>query len=238
MRQQSCLCLVVSILLGWGAFISAQEPDQLREKARALKQEAAALAKQGRGDAAEQMERQSLQLLREADRIAAKRGGPEEARSAIEAEIREVKQHIQDLMAKEKALGESRAPEVDRAAVREQIAQAHARIAEFRHRLEGRSRPPEEMEHHARRIAEALEKLQHIRVAAEHLKAAGAHDLAMQLMEKAQAMEKEIAEAKRQVEGAAGHAADPRDLEMQELRRQNQRLRAELDELRRSREKP
>ena len=72
-------------------------------------------------------------------------------------------------------------------------------------------------------------------MAAEHLKAAGADDLARDLMQKSEAMEREFAEAKRKlaaemqarVREGSGGGDGPR-----ELKAEIERLRAEVAELR------
>jgi hypothetical protein len=64
-----------------------------------------------------------------------------------------------------------------------------------------------------------------MRVAAENLKAAEAHDLAMQLMEKAEVMEREVGEAKERLAREMDRRGkpDPRDAEIRELRQNLER---------------
>ncbi len=91
-----------------------------------------------------------------------------------------------------------------------------------------------EFEARARKIAETARRMDHLRVAAENLKAAGAHDLAGTLMEKVDVMERQVREAKERLAREMGvpGGADPRDAEIRELREQNERLRGEIRELR------
>ena len=101
-------------------------------------------------------------------------------------------------------------------------------------RLAGGRQPRPEFEAQARKIEEAARRLHHIRVAAENLKAAGIHDVAMKLTEQADKMEREIGEVKERLarEMERSGSPDPRDAEIRELRNQNERLQTEIRELR------
>lgn len=227
-------------LLFLGAASTAQEfqADELREKAIAMLRESAGLAQEGSVDSAKRLEKEALELLREADRQEV--GGREKApRPEIEREIGHLKERLQDLLARERQLREMDAAEPERAEVREQIAGTERELKALRKRLDG-SRPPRpEFEAQARKIEEAGRRIHHMRVAAENLKAAEIHDVAMQLMEKAEVMEREVVEAKERLAGEMERRGkpDPRDAEIRELREQNERLRDEIRELRQNLER-
>jgi chromosome segregation ATPase len=150
-----------------------------------------------------------------------------------------LKERLQDLRARQKKLDEANAPERARAEVREQIAGTERELNAVRERLDQGGKPRPEFEAQVRQIEEAARRIHHIRVAAENLKAAGVHDLAIKLTEQAQNMEREVGEAKerlaRQMDRPGG--ADPRNAEIRELRDQNERLKVEIRELREKLEK-
>jgi hypothetical protein len=225
--------LILALLLGGATALRASEADELRDKARAIQKEAAALAERGGTEAAERLERQARELIREAERreLQAKREAP---RPEIEREIGHLKERLQDLLLKQKKLVEAKAPEPERAEVREQIAGTERELNALRQRLDRGGEPRPEFEAQARKIEEAARRIHHIRVAAENLKVAGVHDLAMKLTEQAEKMEREVGEAKerlvREMDRPGG--PDHRDAEIRELRWQNERLQAEIRELR------
>ncbi len=227
---------LVAILFGLATAAHAFQTDELREKARAMQKEAVALAERGRADAAERLNREATELIEEDERqeVRAREKGP---RPEIEREIGHLKERLQDLLAKEGELRERDAPEPEPMEVREQIAGTERELVALRERIGGKSRP--EFEAQARKIEEAALRIHHIRVAAENLKAAEAHDLAMQLMEKAEIMERDLREAKERLAGEMDRRGkpDPRDAQIRELREQNERLQAEIRELRQNLER-
>jgi hypothetical protein len=87
----------------------------------------------------------------------------------------------------------------------------------------------------------ASRRIHHIRVAAENLKMAEMHDLARQLMEKAEVMEREVQEAKQRLAAemheAHVHRAEELPDVVRELRAEIERLRADVKELRQKIEK-
>ena len=85
------------------------------------------------------------------------------------------------------------------------------------------------------KLEETGRRIKHFRIAAENLHAAGADDLAKQLMEKAEIMEREAREAKmRMMEEAERHVGPEMGgipAQIEELRREVGRLREEMKEL-------
>jgi phage shock protein A len=131
---------------------------------------------------------------------------------------------------------ESDAPEKDMAEIRERIAKAKEELAR---RVEGlkwagpSGHPtPEAMA----KLEEMGRRIKHFRTAAENLREAGAHDVAKELMEKAEHMEREAREAKMRLtkegDDRPGPKMGPLAGPLQEMREQIERLRAELNELR------
>jgi hypothetical protein len=85
------------------------------------------------------------------------------------------------------------------------------------------------------------QRLHHLRIAAEHLKLAEEHDLAHKLMEKAADIERHVHAAKLRLAAemhaeSEHHGADRPDL-VAKLKEENERLRAELRELKQTADK-
>jgi hypothetical protein len=93
---------------------------------------------------------------------------------------------------------------------------------------------PDKLRPQAEKLEMATQRIHHLRVAAEHLKIAEAHDLAHQLMEKAEAMERDVQEERRRLlEEVLQQRRAPEGMEMmQDLRAEVAKLRAEIKELR------
>lgn len=237
-RAMLKLMLLGLLLLGAASTAQAFQAEELREKARGMQKEAAALAERGRGEEAERLNREATELIEEAERQES-RARERGLRPEIEREIGLLKERLQDLLAKQRQLREKDAPEPERAEVREQIAGTERELTALRGRLEGGRHPRPEFDAQARKIEATARRIHHIRVAAENLKAAEVDDLAMQLMEKAEVMERELVEAKERLarEMDRRGVRDPRDAEIRELREQNERLRVEIRELRQNLER-
>jgi chromosome segregation ATPase len=232
MKRTISKALTIALLLGGATLLRASQPDELRDKARAFQKAAAALAEIGRTQAAEQLEREAQAIIREAERQEGQ-VRRETPRPEIEREIGHLKERLQDLRFKQQNQVEAKASEQDQAVVREQISATERELTALKQRLAGRQ-PRPEFEAQARKIEEAARRLRHIRVAAENLKAAGIHEVAMKLTEQADKMEREIGEVKERLAREKDHlgSADPRDAEIRELRNQNERLQTEIRELR------
>lgn len=93
---------------------------------------------------------------------------------------------------------------------------------------------PDKLRPQSEKLEMATQRIHHLRVAAEHLKLAEAHDLAHQLMEKAELMEREIQDEKRRLlEEIQKQRRAPERMEVeQDLRAEVAKLRAEVKELR------
>jgi len=232
MRKIIILVAALVALFAVASRLIASEADELREKAQAMKRQAVELKEQGRVKAAEDLARQAAELAEAAERLEGRRP------KVSEEEIEKLHGHLKDLLDKERRMKEARAPERDLAEIREQIVKTERELdglrAAFKRQVEGRKGPgfhPEMMA----KLEETGRRTKHFRIAAENLHAAGADDLAKQLMEKAEAMEREAREAKMRMMEQAKHRGG---LEMgglpaqiEELRREVARLREEMKEL-------
>ena len=222
-----------------GGVLFASEANELRERAKAIRKKASISAEQGKPDQAERLERESAELLEAAERLDLKATGGSE--SGIDKEVRHLKDRLQDLVAQEKKMREANASKKELAALREQIAGTERDLQMIHAHHAGPGKLPPEFHPQVEKLEAASRRIHHLRVAAENLKMAEAHDLAHQLMEKAEAMEREVQEGKRRLaaemhKGHERHGEHGPDV-VRELKEEIERLRAEVKELRQKVEK-
>ena len=112
------------MLLCCGGILFASEADELRKRAKAMRKEASVLAERGNKEQAERFEKEAVALLEAAEQLELKAEGRGEKgdRPDIEKEVRQLKERLHDLLAKERKLKEAKAPEKALAEVRQQIA--------------------------------------------------------------------------------------------------------------------
>jgi hypothetical protein len=215
-----------------GGVLFASEVDELRERAKAIRKKASISAEQGKPDQAQRLERESAELLETAVRMELKNKGSGEP--GIDKEVRHLKDRLQDLLAKEKKLREANASEEELAEVRGQITATERELQAIHAHHAGPGKLPPEFHAQVEKLEAASRRIHHLRVAAENLKMAEAHDLAHQLMEKAEAMEREVQEGKRRLaaEIQKVHGREHGPDVVRELKAEVDRLRAEVKELR------
>jgi hypothetical protein len=253
-RQARILCGI--LIFASAVPLWADETKELVERATGMKKEAAMLAEKGHVDEAEKLERAAKELMQQAERAEMKKAEVKKAEmkkkeqpkaEGVEKKEREnlggnLKERLQDLLAKEREMSESGAPPEALEKIRGMIAQAERQVNEIRQRGEqsgwgGKRGIPEELQEQAKKIEMSMRRVRHLRVAAENLKMAEMHDMAMELMKRAEAMERETVAQKERIADEFGmRGGKPRMEElpaaMRELREENERLRAELNELR------
>jgi hypothetical protein len=186
--------MILGLLLSCSSgVVRASQVDELREKAKAMRKEASALAEKGDKEQAEKLEKESVKLLEAAERMEQKNKerGEKRDRPDIDKEVRHLKDRLK---------------------------------AEL----------PPEYRPQAERLEAVARRIHHIRVAAENLKLAEAHDLAHQLMEKAEVMERELRDGRQRLAAEMQKRQDVHDSPEigRDLRAENQRLRSEIKELR------
>jgi hypothetical protein len=145
----------------------------------------------------------------------------------------QLKERLNDLLA------QARDAEAD--GNRERLEDLKAQIREVEQLLKRATGTPEippEFRPQAERLELLARRTKHVRIAAENLKAAEMHDLAHELSERAEAMERELAHAKQQLmQHIQSPAKSPRPdadevhRELQALREENQQLQKKLREL-------
>ena len=241
-RTWSGMLLGVMLLCCVGVLL-ASEADELRERAKAVRKQAALIAEQGNREEAERLEKEAVALLEAAERqeTKAKEHGDKGDRPGLDKEVHHLKERLHDLLTKERKLKEASAPEQELAEVREQIAGTERELRQIHARHGERDEIPPAFRAQAEKLEIASRRIHHLRVAAENLKRAEEHDLAHSLMEKAEAMEREVQLSKERL-AAEMHRAPEHQRELgpdvlRELREEIQRLRAEVRELREKVEK-
>lgn len=237
MRRTNLSGMILGFLMLCGGALCASESDEIRERAKAMRKEASVLAERGNKEQAKQLENESLKLLEAAARIELKAKGSD--RPGIDKEVRLLRERLQDLLAKEKKLREANASEKELAAVREQIVRTERELHTIHAHHAGPNKLPPKLHAQAEKLAAASQRIHHLRVAAENLKMAEAHDLARQIMEKAEAMEREVQEGKKRLaeEVQKIHGREHGPDVVRELKQEIERLRAEVKELRQKVEK-
>jgi len=237
MQRTALSGMILGFLLLCGGVLFASEADELRERAKAMRKEASVLAERGNKEQAERLEREAGELLEAAERMELKAKGSD--RPGIDKEVHRLKERLQDLLAKEKKMREANAPEKELAAVREQIAGTERELHTIHAHHAGPGKLPPEFHAQAEKLEAASRRIHHLRVAAENLKMAEAHDLARQIMDKAQAMEREVQEGKKRLaeEIQKIHGREHGPDVVRELKQEIERLRAEVKELRQKVEK-
>jgi hypothetical protein len=226
-----------------GGALFASDVDELRERAKAMRTKAALLAEQGNKDQAHEIEKESTKLLEMAERLEAKSNGRPEKQVGfvIDQERLNLKDRLQDLLNKERIMRDGRAPDSELMKVRGEIADIERALHKIsaQHAERGEHRPefPAQIE----KLERVGQRLHHLRVAAELLKLAEEHDLAHKLMEMAADIERDLHAAKLRLAAethadSEHHGADRPDL-VAKLKEENERLRAELRELKQNSDK-
>lgn len=206
----------------------AQKPEQgadeaAREKKRQLQEQR---MKEVRADE----ERRNEELGRMKQELTALREKvqhpetPDEARGELKREIQQLEQRLKQ------AAGERPAVKKNDVIFLEKRPEAG--------KPEQKPELSPELREQAERLEMAARRVRHVRVAAENLMAAEMPDMARELMQRAEGMERELAAAKEQLmqRAHAGHG-EPRDerglqREAEALRNENRALQNELRELR------
>ena len=210
--------LVSSTCLALGS-----DADELRAKAKALRKEASANADRGNKEAAEQLEREAVELLEAAEQIEG------EDRPGVDTKARRLKERLHEL----RRMQDTASTERELTEVGQQIAKTELEL----HRIHaGPNEQHADFHAQAEKLANASRRIHHMRVAAENLKLAEMHDLAIEVIKKADAMERDVHEAKHRLALKMHENPTHRDEQVPEfvrdLRAEIERLRAEVRELR------
>ena len=171
------LATIVFSMLFFTATALASESDEIREKAKAMQREAAELAKHGHHEEAENLQRKALGLLEEAERIEHHYPGRRKA------EIMELKALLEKLRHEEKKVAGRPGEEERLADIRQKAQHVQRELQE----LSGHPHHEHDGPQH-----EIARRLEHMRIAVDHLREAGLHDIANHVAERAEATEREL----------------------------------------------
>ncbi len=208
------LAAIVFSFLAVTAVVWASESDELREKAKAMQREVAELAEHGHHQEAANLERKAMAILEEAERLEHHR--PDQRK----AEIMEMEEQLRMLLLEERKLKET-------GGSKERLADVRREVEGIRDRLTLMLR-----ESHDAPQDEVARRLEHMRIAVDHLHQAGLHDVAEHVAERAEATERELHEHQKHHGGDVMHEIVK---QLDELRHQVGQLRDEVNELRKKR---
>jgi hypothetical protein len=245
MKIYACSKLFVGFMLLTSSALFASDIDDLRNKAKSMQTKAARLAEQGKMDQAQHLENESKKLLEMAERLEANFRDRGESESAFrkDREVSQLKDRLNDLRNKERILRDENGSQSDFEKVHGEIADIERELHKIHSRHSERMHgQPKNLHPQHRAQMEKLERVgqrvQHLRIASQHAKQAEVHELAHQLMAKAEDIERDMQAAKKQLaaeiqafaeQPTAGHS----EL-VSKLKEENERLRAEIDELKRN----
>lgn len=233
--------LLACLLMGW-SFASAGEVEELRERAGQLKQKAAALLERGEKAEAQRLIAESKDLAARAEMLERR----EKERNA-KPQPRHQEEELQRLHARLKELHEAHrdlwaadAPDEELVDIRFHIRKVEELIAARqgkRHPAEEHrpTHPKEALQH----LEGALQRIEHLRVAADHLQAADMTDMAHHLRERSAEMEREARAMLDQIEKQSAKlppAPQPAVKSIEHaLREEVEALRKEIETLRKQR---
>ena len=205
---------IVFAFLAVTAFVWASESDELREKAKTMQREAAELAEQGHQEEATNLKRKAMARLEEAERLQHGQLGQQHP------EIMKLKQWLEKLRQEEKLLADKAGAGERLADVRREAEQVEAKLRELSHPSHHDQAPPHE---------DIARRLEHMRIAVDHLNQAGLHDIAEHVAQRAEAAGRELHEQQKHQGGDGMHEIMK---QLDELRHEVGKLRGEMNELR------
>lgn len=212
----------------------ASDVDELRQKAKAIREEAMQLAKSGKEKESDRLLKESQMLMERAERISEANKDKQNVHPAHEEHIRRLKEHIHALLSEQKTLKQDGAPESRLQEVRAMIDAKEKELRLIHSHQNPKPEIPPAFHPQAEKLESLARRVHHMRVAAENLKLAEAHDMAHQLMEKAEIMERELHEGKQRLAAEINnshHKQESLDI-VRDLRAELEQLRREVKELR------
>jgi hypothetical protein len=222
-------------------------PDQAQAMMREVKELLASITQPKTEKPNDEARRQELEQL-ERKLMEVRRNGPPEAIRDIEVAMEKLRHGQREQQAAPEE-GRRRKLTEELEALRNKLRQppsndeemrryqgAEARIAELENLLRQMEHGPGHVEMNPRHSM-IMERIEHLRAAANHLKQADAHDIAQELMRQSEQMQRELEAARKH--GPEGHA-HPGPLgelhqQLQQMREENEILKREIRELRQPR---
>lgn len=222
-HRSGYLALSLSLSLCGASFILTaagdSEIDELRAQAKAIQEEAAQHARSGNMEAAKELKHKSAQLVERAEQLG-------HARDEDPLKARHLKERLVDLQAQHQKLKENNASPEELHHVEREIDEIKTELAE-----RNEHHPASKLSKHP--LEHAVRRAQHLKIAAENLKAADMPDLAHEALMRAEAIEKEAAEMKRRfgLEHPQKMPTDSKSPRDQELQAELARLRQDVAQL-------
>lgn len=235
--------VILGFLLSGGGSLLASDVDEIRERAKALQSKAAILLEQGNKEQARRIEKESEELLEKAEQLESRSNGRvgKEAGLGIDREVLQLKDRLQDLLAKERSMREDKATESELGKIRGEIADIERALHKVQFQHAGKLEHRPEFRAQIEKLERAGQRVHHLRVAAQHLKFAEEHDLARKLMEQAEVKERDMHAAKQrlasEMQSDVGHNIAIRSELVTQIKEENERLRVELREIKKNLDK-
>ncbi|XZE51638.1 hypothetical protein SH139x_003299 [Planctomycetaceae bacterium SH139] len=219
----SSLCITISLLLA-STICSADEREEPQHRVEKLRHAAGQLAEQGLHDHAERLEREAQELSRDLNA----RRQMETPRPGHPQLIEEHERALGELRREGERLRDIGAPEAHRAEIEEQIQNVERDLDRLRAEHPG---------------VGGVHRVEHLRMAAEHLEQADMPDMAHQLRRRAEALQRrgehhQGHHTEQHPDHAPHREHEERELaerladQVRELHREMSKLREELNELR------
>jgi hypothetical protein len=170
MRRITLSGMILGLLLScFGGVARASQVDELREKAKAMRKEASALAEKGNKEQAEKLEKESMKLLEAAERMERKdrERGEKRDRPDIDKEVRTLKDRLKAELPPEYRPQAERLEAVARRIHHIRVAAENLKLAEvhdFAHKLMEKAEVMErELQEGKQRLAAEMQKLQGVK---------------------------------------------------------------------------
>jgi hypothetical protein len=229
----ACVATVTLSILSSSVF--ASESDELRERAKAMQREAAELAERGQADQSADLMRKAEELMHQAEKLAARQEiDVKEDNAKKKPAILELSRRLQALRETLDTMQRNGAPEDKVRGVQTEMKAVTEKLALLKKEGHVSQSKNPEMKPQMEKLERAWKQVEHIRQAAEHLKMAELHDMAHQLMERAENIERDVRAAKERM------AVEERELKKREVREKDaapgqnivREMRAEIERLR------
>ena len=191
-------------------FVLASESDEIREKAKSMQREAVELAEQGHNSEAANLERKAMTMLEEAERL------QHDRTDRGDSKVMRMKQLLESLRQNEKDMVEEGSGGEALDLVRRKAGQVEMELRELSAGSHREQAGPG---------GEIARRLEHMRIAVEHLNHAGLHDVAERVAQRAEAAERELHQQHRPQGGDVMHEIMK---QLDEIRHEVGQLRDEL----------
>lgn len=184
-----------------GSLSYGDEREEIKLRIQEIRKQAAQLLEEGRKDKAAGLMREQQELMGKLERMNSE--GKQQGRGANPEQL---KNRIQQIKRQAAELIEDGRKDEANALLREQknLIQVLEQI-EQRNRPEPQAINPEQME----KFHRAMQRVEHLRIASEHLKQAEMHDMAMDLMRRAEDIEQDLRNAKQKMEEQIRRSKEP-----------------------------